>query len=723
MRRVWRAAQWAALVMLVCAATASSAAAATFDESGRLLLDGAVAYGFDAEDERLPIALYAIDDRELDVSERFVADAQGLEGSGAFAFGGDAYAATIGLGALSEQFAGRRVELRLWQRAAGTEAQVQLRWAIGEGNDSYTPGTVIFVPTGRATTDGWVELSSGPVDFLLGGVLAPTDLVLYDRHVLAAFVNYQIDLSSEVRVLLDGFEVLDLGPAAVPSTTCTALNERTVCGDDLGVCHFGRCADAAAVMGTVPSSESVRADYVQRRIFEMQAFNGVRAGQHADPDFALGMMDALAGPPRDFWPTITAAYERLRDGHGSPPIVNYDYSGIAAGMCIYLGEADLLPQGGIAPLVYEARADKPTSEAVRPGDVLVSIDGVSVEQWRLAAGRFFYYTGDLESRDALLMPDVVAAAIKTGARLEFARCERLDGVACSEAEVETIEVDFGALVGELIYAGTVPQNAQRGLNCDFRFLDAVPGARTNAYEYAAGRVEDGVSIVQFNGFPSRYWQGGQAWASAMDTALGGSGVSHVLLDQRRGDGGTFDAVVHLTNHVMRSSDRVITETHPWYAAEPSNEELASLRACLQSDAYTCGNLYAQAMPEFARNSDASTARLAVLFGRDVSGNDFFSRALLHRAAPTRTFGSTRTWGAFGFSCPLPGHIGEVLGGNFQCTDSVFYQGSAAPLAGEFVWESGTGVAPDVIVYQKQSDAVNGVDTLIAAAMAWLAEED
>jgi hypothetical protein len=51
------------------------------------------------------------------------------------------------------------------------------------------------------------------------------------------------------------------------------------------------------------------------------------------------------------------------------------------------------------------------------------------------------------------------------------------------------------------------------------------------------------------------------------------------------------------------------------------------------------------------------------------------------------------------------------------TDSVWGPSVAALATKSF--RSGTGVAPDVIIAQTMSDALNGVDTMLAAAQAWL----
>ncbi len=56
---------------------------------------------------------------------------------------------------------------------------------------------------------------------------------------------------------------------------------------------------------------------------------------------------------------------------------------------------------------------------------------------------------------------------------------------------------------------------------------------------------------------------------------------------------------------------------------------------------------------------------------------------------------------------------------YQCHDSVFSANKEGPFSG---FESGIGVAPDEVVYQLQSDAMNGEDSMIKAAHQWLATQ-
>src|SRR5262249_23485184 len=100
-----------------------------------------------------------------------------IEGAGMLRFGGDATNGTLRIDLLTDvsPLIGRRVELRIWQRAFGTRASPALAWLAGSA-DSASAATIAmlaFQPTERATDDGWEEWTSGPIDFALANRLVP----------------------------------------------------------------------------------------------------------------------------------------------------------------------------------------------------------------------------------------------------------------------------------------------------------------------------------------------------------------------------------------------------------------------------------------------------------------------------------------------------------------------------------------------------------------------
>src|SRR5690606_6359007 len=76
---------------------------------------------------------------------QFVADAAGLEGAGALRVGGNVPWMSLVVDPLDATFAGRRVELRVWQQPCGTRSAITLYWYGGDlFLDPHYLGSVTF---------------------------------------------------------------------------------------------------------------------------------------------------------------------------------------------------------------------------------------------------------------------------------------------------------------------------------------------------------------------------------------------------------------------------------------------------------------------------------------------------------------------------------------------------------------------------------------------------
>lgn len=734
---------WSSTFLIVACSScilgaAKPALASSFDPAtGRLSLDDAAfADGLDALDTRpdgLAWMIWGWDDRPRDAATAFRADPLALEGAGHMRL--DAVALVFSFLPSLPTLVGRRVELRFWMRARGTLFQAQITFVSGDergyflvaADRGFVVSSVAFAPTGRATDDGWIEMSTGPFDYALAGVLEPAAITLWDsQDPDGTHADGLQAIDRSLTADLDAFEIVDLGPAAVPAVACTVLDERALCGE-AGLCLMGRCADAGALDGGIPPAGPTRSDYVARRTFELLAFHGGRDFRAVTDAFEALMQVAATGPPRDFLASFRAAYELAANVHAVAPI--WGRRGLVdLGVCLNLGLADLVPEDDLpdsglgdrrlAPLVFSIAPRSPLGQVLARGDVLVAIDGVPVETWRAAAARVFTYYGEAANRPALAMPGVMNAAAWSGSELTFLRCPEPAG--CSADTLEVIQVDLGALIGERVWADQVPPQGHAGGVCDFRFHQAVPDPRSSDGGFMGSRQEGDVTFVQFNDMPLSGADG--AWRTALGVALSAA-PPKVLIDHRLGSGGASDLVWTLANHLMARSDRHQYEAIPWLGVPLSDTLLGKLRACwaMYGNRTLCGEYQRRVMPDAPVPGAAATSRLAVLMGRDASSSEMFLRGLDFRQAPTRTFGSAATHGSFGIVCTLAPILGEWFGGRFQCNDFAYATRDLA--ADELVFESGRGVRPDVLVYQTQRDAILDRDTLIEAALTWLGEED
>ncbi len=721
------------LACLSISLVAPCAYAGKFDNAtGKFALDSAYSSSLDAPSVDLPITAYTLAGSAVSqetLASRFVKDATALEGKGAFFVGGAVYRVGMSLGSLSSKLTGRRVNVRLWQRPGapgnpqlGTQAEVYISW-LSAGEEI---ATVRFTPTGRGTDDGFRELETGPIDFALAHVLAPTifirDLAVRNTTLDpgAVFPTSGVDARDDTRVAIDAFEIQDLGAAAVPDAACTLTNEDAVCGAS-GVCFAGKCADAASVLGTVPQDAEVRKAYVDRVRFVTRTFSGGRyALSHmADVDAQMATATSFADA-KSFWKALRSI-EALRDAHSSP-VSGFPTTAPDLGICLGAGAADLLPGAdatAAVPIVYQSDAKKAGGALVQPGDVLTRVNGVPVAAFMDGAKRLFFQPGDPRSAavyQSLLLPGIAA---HTGAMLEFARCDRASHstTPCTANEVVIIKVDAAALAGAKIWNGNLTTADITRTPCDSRFTRPIQGAQT--YEYAfAGSVDLAADtrLLMINGVPAEVYEGGPEWKAAVQNAVSVPRAKF-LLDEREGNGGWSDpAFPLLFGSFFDGPVPVRAELIPNLESAQLESSLGPMRTCWSASSKECAQ-YLQFVYDgtgFSKNNAAS--KLALLGGLDVSGNDYLTRMIKTRNGPTRLFSPVPTMGGYGSVMMFPTYMVAASGGSLQIQDSIFTSADKDP---NRVFESAVGVSPDEVVLEKQSDAINGQDTLMNAARAWL----
>ena len=709
---------------------AGEVSAAGFDERGKLDLSEADwSYGFEnlpqEEDGFLLFNHYLASARQ-DILMR---NEQGLEGQGALRVGGDRAGAHLFLDQAWQQFEGRRVEVTFWTKAQGTEIQASLSWISGDLLDSFQTRSsyvylaiIKFRPTGQATSDGWVEMTSGPLDYNMAGI-APDALSLNDIQHRGGRVGQGYPYDERARVLIDALEVHDLGPALVDGTArCDGANEALACGAG-GACLMGRCVDAAHVYGQ-PLQGQVHQDYIARRLFELEAFSGPRAGRANLPQVRT-LLEGLDGKNAfEYWEGFSKAHELMIDGHGRPPSDRQFSFTNSSGVCFGPGLADLASdpsaRAEMLPMVFSADATFTVGAELQRGDVLTQIDGLDPWEWVARHPVMFYYGGDGEGRKINALQSLMNAAQHVGSRLTFERCARTDNQPCEASQRVEIEVDLATLFGDAIYAQQpFGEFYERSNPCDLRFKRgvALPAESDNQYHTAGWADRDGVRHLLINGVPDNDDQAGSNWHTTVDSALI-SGADRVMLDQRVGYGGTMNGVARVIGHLLDPSNRVTTLFVPWFGEVIQGALYDAFMQCYQEveRASRCGSFFGVTVTDLVNSGGSRSSRLAVLNGYDVSGNDYLSRFLLYRQAPTRIFGYGPTVGAYGASCSFAPLIWETGSMRYQCHDSQFSASDQGPF-GSF--ESGMGVEPDETIYQRQSDATADVDTLMEAAKAWL----
>ncbi|MBI5544936.1 MAG: hypothetical protein HY901_13680, partial [Deltaproteobacteria bacterium] len=577
-------------------------------------------------------------------------------------------------------------------------------------------------PTGRRTDDGWFEVSSGPVDFALGSRIAPKLVVRVDRG-MGNMHGASIGTDPNGLVLVDALEVADLGAQAVADARCSLATEQTACGV-VGVCYLGRCADSAAFVGRLPA-DGLREEYLDRRLFEIDHFNGNRVtGRNRDAFLALMEPLRAVRSPLAYWGGIAAAYEKLGDGHGAPPFYLV-VERPSAGMCLHLGEADRLPvAGGEAParlpLVFYADPANPVAAALQPGDVLETVDGMPVDEWKAVAGARLMHFGSPLAREVAITPDIPDAAALLGAVLGFVRCpaETASTRACTREELQPVVVDFWNLAGEAFWSGDVSGWRNQRFACDFRFQRLGGSVPRASYLYAAAGDDGDVRVLEFNGVPDPSYAA--AWIETVSGALQPTS-DLFLLDERVGYGGVFNTVDLLVTPFIDPLTPVLTEVFPVLGRDLDASTRDAFVECMSSgavDFLSCSNFFTYQTGDMypSMSGTLKDAKAALLISMDVSGNDWVTRLFKFRSTRSRVFGPCPTFGAFGSIYNLASYLGEMTGGSAQMGDSLIYQGEPAV---PYQLESGPGVQPDEVVFQTQSDLLAGRDTLVERAKAWL----
>lgn len=700
------------VVGLIISGLAGEAGATDFDaSSGKVVAQsGDYLYRFD---EYFPtLELYGASGPilESDARARFLRnEAQAIEGSGSVRLGG-----TMAFGWLpivsADRFVGRRVEMRFWQRPEGAQLYAELYWVIGpRGGAGALTGRLLFQPTGRATDDGWEEWSSGPVDFTMGGTLNPGWVFLEVPEAI-------LDSDRAPTVLLDAFSIQDLGPASVPAVACSVMNEDQRCGQD-GLCLLGRCVDAAPLVGPLPFSASARQYYLARTRAQFRHFEGGRGPLSKLPAFEeklVALESATAA--KVFRAGLEEAVNALGDGHAQAPGVGPGFL-FPSTVCVELGRADLLPGAPLAPLITSIRPGVPWTRGLAPGDALTAIDGVPVPEWRTRAQSRLAYQGDEAGRDYATTQALLEAAIGSGSVLELSRCRPLPGEAlCSAERVEKLKVDLGQAEAGIWNGGVLPWSFTDTGGCDHRFRSPVSAGDRSDYTYAETEERGGIRYLAINGTPSD-----EHWNSTVSLAFSGTS-SRVLLDQRTGFGGVKEAIDLIATAVLAPEELYDIVDVPQLGVSLEVAQAAFPQCKLEEvpacDLFDSWDLGAPSMTQTTRGR-AKDARIAVLNGYDVSGNDYVARVFEHRdPSRTRIFGAVPTVGAYGVIFPLPALPGEVDRGSLQVSDATFLRHPGEAWSG-FI--TGTGVAPQEVVLQLQSDILLGVDTHLAAAERWLRE--
>lgn len=608
---------------------------------------------------------------------------------------------------------GSRVALRFWAKADGARPSGRLVFARARlaADDLFFPaGAVDAIETGRATSDGWVEYSTGPVD----GAVS-------ERTALAGIVlEAEASPTHASGFLVDAVELEVLGPRPTRASACTLATEDATCGDD-GACVEGICVDGAIVYGALPTREQ-RLDLVARQAHYFTRVTGDRYGaSRAATEFTPVATKAAetATSARRFWQPFQRGAALARGAHtravGPAHYSRLSWQGLAYTRseanellaCFGLVERDLTG-GGRGFGVFQAAPASP----LRVGDVVEKIDGEAPRAFLARAVPMVPLSSDPDVDDPLhggSLQEIVASLAST---IEIARCASAQ--ACAGADLRRITIDVAALRKN---AATLPLATQP--QCSLRFklgVDVPAGADVSAYEAAFESTDaEGFANVLTNGEPP-----GPGLAAVVNRAFDRA-PSRMIVDKRRGDGGGGDSLEVWAKRVRMDAGFRLLFAGRWAheAIDPPRARFAELASC-DVDQTRAGMCWAMGVSWYGVPPTASTRPAKIAWLNLVDGSASDLATTYAKGVPgVRIFAPARTMGLFGGLHHVPRFASGLSDGYLQRGDTrigrTFAEIDAAP------WHSGLGIEPDERITQTQSDLLNDRDTMLERARAWLRE--
>jgi hypothetical protein len=571
------------------------------------------------------------------------------------------------------------------------EASLGLRISYSDRVDEV----VALYPTGRVTSDGWVEVGNQGI-----------------RIDGPRLKQLQVSAFSAQGATLDAVELVPDGDESVfppvPNAKCGGVAASGVCAADQ-VCIYGECRNVAGWVPPIPEERDHVTDYLQAR---MTALFGPYHERSAEMPGSLVAMEQMrqAKDPWGYWNGFALAVRRLHDGHTTTSNVS-DFAirnPHPIAVCFLEGDADLSHQ--IVPKdpsyldVLVSHTGPDHTLGLAPGDRLVSVDGQHPIAWARSLITVHWSLEPVSNPRtfAELASSLRGLIARYAGEIQVLHC---DPQTKSCGEPQTISIaDLPA---------DPPGTMVSSPACDNRPLRHLKDSPADHNSATSDSVYSGI-VVESNPTEKIYgleWEslystdGTDGVAPALKQAVNTwvtDGANGVVLDHRTGVGGTLLGPEILWGYAVpqHAADAYMDRQR----AEDEQPSLADGKAAFD-DAVAAGQADYAGSP-----SPVTNVPVALLLTQDVSASDWLPLGM--KGAPkVRLFAPFETNG--GFSTRYA--FGYWLGVNYVIAvgDTFLPDGSTA---------NGTGVSPDVVVLPKQSDLLAGKDTVYEAAIAWIRSE-
>lgn len=662
-------------VSVLALVSARPASAASFDEAGTFAFAEDVTASSSFEDESLQVEPASI-----------VLDEGALDGEHVLELG--PYEAAY----VPIEFPPVAAEYRVtaWIRGGETASSVSVQYADNT-HAGYDEVSVLY-PTGRMTSDGWVEVSN--------------DHVRIDG-TRGVYVNVGFFAPSGSSV--DALEVVrtrGLSTAEQTGEFC-AGSEDPVCGES-HVCLFSQCRYVGGTVPNVPAERDLVSTYLGNRLRFMFGPLLNRKLDLPNAEFALaGMHDAAT--PWAYWNSFTLAVRRLHDGHTSTSsITDFVFENEKPlGLCFIEGEADLSQNAAPSDESYldvlVSHTASTRTLGLIPGDRLVRVDGLHPIAWARAQVEHHWSTSPTSNHTtfAELAESLRGLVARYAHSIEIVRC---DPATSTCGAVETI------VLADIL--PVQPGESFESVQCDNRPLRHLANSPANHALQSSSDVLHGIALESDD--VERIYTA--EWDSLYATS-NGNGVSPgliaaiaqfekdargVVLDHRTGNGGTLVPVQLLWNFAVPRRPVSFYRDRRWFdEEEPSLSEGLSIFQDGVDDGAA----------DFAGSQTPTSLPVALLVTRDVSASDWLPLGLKGAAPNVKIIGPFQTNGAFSTLYSF----GYWFGINYQMAVGETYDVTGST-------RGGRGVEPDIVVRPKQSDLLVGKDSVFEAALAWVRQE-
>lgn len=568
-------------------------------------------------------------------------------------------------------------------------------WLRGDGiatleardGDGRVHNYAMLFPTGRVTSDGWIEVATHQFS------VDPARVTTLDFGIF-----------SPGGAKVDALEIHDDGPPQL-EPDCAGVQGSGVCGPTQA-CIYGVCRNLESRVPMLPDA-STRADLVNYLRTRFAALFGPFTNRKLELPNALDELSAMhsATSAAVFWRHFRVAVARLRDWHtrasdfdgflqSDPhPIAVCFIEGVADASAALKGEPGWMD-------VLVSHTGKVNTFGLAPGDRLLRVDGQHPVQWArsLITVDQDHWSASNRVTHAEAVSRLPRLISRFAHQIEVLRCDAASKSCSTTPEVITIST-----------LPVSPPGTGAGVSCDNRPLSHLPGTPSN---HTTGGFFHGI-VIESDPTEAIY---GLQWGS-LNVGGGGSigpllesaveewrqKARGVILDHRTGYGGT-----NLGPPILWNFARPPIELDAFFFRQRSDDvgpqTLAEGKALFDQLALA-GNV------EVAGGLNPVTdVPVALLTHLDGSASDWLPLGL--KGAPkTKLFGPYQTAGAF--STLLSFSYWSGLGYSIAVGDTVHYTGKLL---------NGHGVEPDVIVVPLQSDLLAGKDTVYDAALAWVRQE-